>query len=269
MIYITGSNGMIGQSLINRIGDKVRKISFREEIKDVFDSHENACLIHLAWSTTTRDSIFTTDINQSADVKNSIKLFNFFINKNPTGKIVFVSSAGALLADLGRLSNEQDTPNLNTFYSKSKFKVEEYLRSINYNSIIIRPTNVWGASVSRERVNGLVDKLIYSIRNDLNVEITVSLSSTINIIHINDLVEFIHKVVFSFNLIGSHTYIVSNEHISIREIIDLLSKLGIIRLIVNKNLTFTSILVDNTKAINDLEWYPKISLKDYIAETIG
>ena len=56
MIYVTGSNGLIGKRFLELCKNPVTKISYRDEPKDVFDSHENSCLIHFAWSSTTRNT---------------------------------------------------------------------------------------------------------------------------------------------------------------------------------------------------------------------
>ena len=55
MIYLTGSSGMIGRRFRELYEKDITTISYREKVYDVFKSHKDSCLIHLAWSSTTRD----------------------------------------------------------------------------------------------------------------------------------------------------------------------------------------------------------------------
>ena len=58
------------------LGDlKVTKISYRDNVSDIFESHEKSCLIHLGWSSNTRIKERTTD------VINSKKLFSVLSKK--------------------------------------------------------------------------------------------------------------------------------------------------------------------------------------------
>ena len=44
MIYLTGANGLVGSRLSVCLGDmEVTKISYRDEVPDVFESHEKSC----------------------------------------------------------------------------------------------------------------------------------------------------------------------------------------------------------------------------------
>ena len=63
MIYITGSNGLIGRSLKKNLL-KFIPISYRDNLDGIeFDSHKDATLIHLASSSNTRYGIdFSADL---------------------------------------------------------------------------------------------------------------------------------------------------------------------------------------------------------------
>ena len=75
MIYLTGTNGLVGSRLSVCLGDmKVTKISYRDEVPDVFESHKESYLIHLGWSSTTRSK----DKAIEKDVENSRKLFELY-----------------------------------------------------------------------------------------------------------------------------------------------------------------------------------------------
>ena len=50
MIYVSGSNGMIGRRFRDLYKKDVIPVSYRDEVIDVFKSHNKSCLIHLGWS---------------------------------------------------------------------------------------------------------------------------------------------------------------------------------------------------------------------------
>ena len=119
MIYLTGANGLVGSRLSACLGDmKVTKISYRDEVPDVFESHNESYLIHLGWSSTTR----AKDKSIEKDVVNSKKLFELYQKKNPNGHIIFLSTAGDLHRDI-----EDDIPTPHSLYGKCKLHVENIL----------------------------------------------------------------------------------------------------------------------------------------------
>ena len=66
MIYLTGANGLVGSRLSMSLGDlKVTKISYRDDVPDVFKSHKESYLIHLGWSSNTRGKEKTNDVVNS------------------------------------------------------------------------------------------------------------------------------------------------------------------------------------------------------------
>ena len=118
MIYLTGSNGLVGSRLSMCFGDlKFTKISYRDTVPDVFKSHDSSCLIHLGWSSNTRLK------EKTKDVDNSKKLFELYQKKNPNGKIIFLSSAGDLHRD-----NNGEYPKPHSLYGKSKLQVKAISR---------------------------------------------------------------------------------------------------------------------------------------------
>ena len=60
MIYVTGSNGLIGKHLNNKI--KIKPISYRNNVPNITFA-SNSTLVHLSSSTTPRNT--TDDIEQS------------------------------------------------------------------------------------------------------------------------------------------------------------------------------------------------------------
>ena len=72
--------------------------------------------------------------------------------------------------------------------------VEKILENLNCQTIVFRVTNVWGGIVDKTRVNGLVDKLLTLLDTDEVVEIYANLKTTVDIVHVDDIVRLILKI---------------------------------------------------------------------------
>ena len=180
MIYLTGSNGLVGSRFLEIYDKEITKISYRNEVSDVFQSHENSCLIHLAWSSTTRNTYDKFEKVIKNDVTNSKILFDYYTNKNPNGKIIFVSSAGDLHLGHSRTVWEDHEPSPHSLYGECKLHVENILKELPCKTVVLRTSNIWGANVSGKRVNGLVDKLLNALNTNQVVEIFADLKTKVD-----------------------------------------------------------------------------------------
>ena len=234
MIYITGSNGLIGtrfKTLCCGVG--YQTISYRDVVpENLFETHEKSCLIHLGWSSTTR----TKDVDQvEKDVVNSQKLFNYYLDKNPNGKIIFVSTAGNMHQHRdNRETIEKSIPHPLSLYSQTKLRVEKILEQLNCKTVVLRVSNVWGSKVDKNRVNGLVDKLRSAVDTDRVVEIYANLDTEVDLIHIDDLILLMLEVI-NIDLDKNHElFLVGGQSISLYDIISEVSKIGSLNLKLNQ-----------------------------------
>jgi nucleoside-diphosphate-sugar epimerase len=261
MIYLTGSGGLIGSRFLELYGQEVITISYRDEVSDVFDSHENSCLVHLAWSSNTRNTYDDFDEVVKNDVQNSKKLFDFYVNKNPNGKIIFVSSAGDLHLGHNRTTWEEHEPSPHSLYGECKLHVENMLKELPCKTIVLRTSNIWGAKVTENRVNGLVDKLLNSLNTDRVVEIFANLKTRVDLIHIDDFVDLLKEVI-KVDLEKQHElFLVGRQSISICDIIDIVSKRGSLNLRINQKSEKTYLHIETWKARKTFDWEPKHILK--------
>jgi nucleoside-diphosphate-sugar epimerase len=261
MIYLTGSSGLVGSRFMELCDQEVTRISYRDEVSDVFDSHENSCLIHLAWSSTTRNTYDDLDQVIKNDVQNSKKLFDFYVNKNPNGKIIFISSAGDLHLGHERTISESFEPSPHSLYGECKLHVENMLKELSCKTVVLRTSNIWGAKVTANRVNGLVDKLLNSLDSGQVVEIFADLKTRVDLIHIDDFIDLLKKVI-EVNLENKHElFLVGRQSISICDIIDIASKRGSLNLRINQKAEKTYLHVENSKVRNTFDWEPKHILR--------
>ena len=256
MIYLTGGSGLTGTRFREHYYGHLKKISYRKFVPNkVFDSHEKSCLVHLGWESNPRIKDFEV---LERDVENSKKLFEYYLDKNPDGKIIFTSSAGDMHRDHGGMFvSGLETPNPRTLYGKAKLKVENILKDLNCNSTVLRISNIGGGKVDSKRTNGLVDKLFNALDTDEVVNIYVNLQSHIDLIHVDDLVDLILKVINS-DIKGHDLFLVGGQSISIGDIIDRVSTKGTLNLKVNQKDTKKSFLkVNPFKAENVFDWTRK------------
>lgn len=261
MIYLTGSSGLIGTRFLEIFDEKVKTISYRDEVKDVFDSHESSCLIHLAWSSTTRNTYDQLEEVIKKDVINSKTLFDYYVNKNPNGKIIFVSSAGDLHLGHTRTVWEGQDPSPHSLYGECKLHVEKMLQELCCKTVVLRTSNIWGAKVNSNRVNGLVDKLIDSLDTDRVVEIFADFKTRVDLIHIDDFVDLLIKVIKKDLEKQHELFLVGRQSISICDILDAVSKRGSLNLRINQKAERTYLHIENSKVRNTFDWEPKHYLK--------
>tara|TARA_R100000329_G_C7595551_1_gene211204 strand:+ start:263 stop:1039 length:777 start_codon:yes stop_codon:yes gene_type:complete len=252
MIYLSGYHGMIGRRFADLYRKDITPVCYRDEVRDVFKSHRKSCLIHLAWSSTTRD---TDGLKAKNDIFNSQKLFDYYLNKNPNGKIIFVSSAGDMHADNeGGFCIAPIDPAPRTLYGKSKLHVERILETLDCKTVVLRTTNVWGGKVSKERINGLPDKLMNALNTDRVVEIYANLDTHVDLIHIDDFVNLLIKVI-NTDLDKDHeVFLVGGQCLSISDIIKKVSAKGALNLKIDQKAERTYIDVRPIRAEQVFNW---------------
>lgn len=171
-ILITGATGFIGSFIVEAAIEKgyevwaaVRRTSSRkylqqpeinfieldfgseEKLKKQLEGHQFQYVVHAAGVTKCLHSedFFRTNTEGTKNLVNALIALRM-----PLERFVFVSS----LSILGAIHEEMpykditddDTPQPNTAYGKSKLMAEEYLRSLgdSFPFIILRPTGVYG-----------------------------------------------------------------------------------------------------------------------------
>lgn len=261
MIYVTGASGLIGSRFLELYKGGVTPISYRDHFVDIFDTHENSCLIHLAWSSTTRNTYDEFEEVIKNDVINSKILFDCYINKNPNGKIIFVSSAGDLHLGCNRAVGEENEPFPHSLYGECKLHVENILKELPCKTVVLRVSNIWGAKVSGNRVNGLVDKLLNFLNTEQVIEIFADLKTKVDLIHVDDFVDLLIKVIDKDLQKQHELFLVGRQSIAICDILDIISKRGSLNLRINQKSEKTYLNIENSKVRKTFDWEPMHILK--------
>jgi len=261
MIYLTGSNGLIGKRFLELFEGPVTKISYRDEPQDVFESYENSCLIHLAWGSTTRNTYDEFEKYVKNDVINSKKIFDFYSKKNPNGKIIFISSAGGLYVNHERTVDENSQVNPKTLYGDLKLQVENILKTINCNSTTLRVSNVWGGkNIPKDRINGLVDKLINSVNTENVIDLYTNLDTRIDIIHVDDLIDLIQKCINKTQHFKHDMFVVGSQSLTIKQLLDIITSAGYLNLKLSRKESKSYLHIETRRVSKMFDWLPKNKL---------
>lgn len=258
MIYLTGSSGMVGSRFMKVCNDRtITPVSYRGTVPDVFESHENACLIHAAWSTTTRTPFSQIEEVYRRDLFPSQQLFQKFAEKNPEGKIIFLSTAGAAYTGYERTVAEDTVPNPKSLYGETKMQVEKVLKEIDCDTVSLRISNIWGVKgLPSDRKNGLIDKLIDCLDTDRVVDLYANLDTRIDIIHVDDLISLILKVVDAPSDIKHQMYLVGAQSLTIKDVLDKVTAHGTLRLNLSRSENKNYLHVENGRVKRKYNWNP-------------
>ena len=258
MIYLTGSGGLVGRRFRKFCDRNITTISYRDNVYDVFKSHRKSCLVHLAWSSTTRD---TDQEKVKKDIDNSQKLFDYYLNKNPNGKIIFISSAGDMHQNHGGMfCSGLENPTPRTLYGRSKLHVEQLLQLLPCKTVVLRTSNIWGGEVNDSRVNGLVDKMFNALDTDKVVEVYANLDTHVDLIHVDDFISLLFKVIDKDLDRNHELFLVGGQSITIGDIINRISKKGSLNLKINQKADKSFINVQPFKAQSTFDWKREYNL---------
>ena len=214
----------------------------------------------MGWSSTTRD---TDREKVNKDIENSRKIFDYYIDKNPNGKIIFVSSAGDMHQNHGGMfCSGLENPTPRTLYGKSKLHVEKVLQLLPCKTVVLRTSNIWGGSewVDDDRVNGLVDKLFKCLDTDNVVEISANLDTHVDLIHVDDFISLLFKVIDKDLDRNHELFLVGGQSITIGDIINRISKKGSLNLKINQKADKSFINVQSFKAQSTFDWKREYNL---------
>jgi len=269
MIYISGSNGLIGTELIKNIQNYI-PISYRNQYPEI-NFLPNSTLIHLSSSTTPRNSFDELESSFSSDVSIPFKLFQNYLKVNSNGRIIFLSTAGDLhSSEFDIVSNEYTLPIPKSIYGTHKLLLENYTKLLHsqydFTSIVLRTTNVYGGKIDSKRVNGLIDKLIC---NNGEIVMTSNIKTTVNFIHISDLINLILKSL-DVSLKGFNLFLVGSEKsISIQDLIEKISTHISPNIVFkNENSNPSYINIDTSKVQKYFNWKCNYSIDSGIIKQV-
>lgn len=231
MIYVTGSSGFIGKSVVKELKKKTifKKIKIRSKINIsnlnlIFKKNlkKNDILIHLGWGMMNDPwSNFHTENNYY----NSLVLFKF-AKKKLFKKIIFCGSMNEYGNKYGPLKEKMKSGKLETLYAKSKYKVTKFglkfFKKTKTDFFCVRPSYVYGLY---QREGTLVDLLIKAFKKKTILEMSQCRNYR-DYVHVEDVAKGIVKIALEEKKIETGIYnIGSGKCITIRNFILIFCKL--------------------------------------------
>lgn len=242
-VLITGSNGFVGQNLIAFLKDNFELYGFDRNktsnlpesnyfvgdlgdfhlLENIFESIKPDVLIHLA-AIVHKNNADTSEKNYNfINYDCSKKLFDLSAKY---GTYVVFSSTIEVYGENDLKVIDENTPcHPDSFYAKSKYKAEEYLKTINVEYSILRFTPLYGKDFTLN-----VDKRVFLKKNKIAYYFKDG-SYTFDFCSINNVCEFI-KGLIEEDRFKNNVYVLADEKImSTKDIIDMHKKYTKIHLI--------------------------------------
>lgn len=286
-ILITGASGYIGSNLISNLLNEQnhelflvvkqktgehQKCSVIEADLSKKDFHsllpkEIDIVIHLAQSKLYRDSengaadMFAVNVNSTFQLlewakKNRIKKFIYF-------------STGNVYKQTNKLFDENDRLEATSFYGSSKIMAEELCKNYCdfFQTIIIRPFNVYGPGQKGMMVQNIADKII----NKQLISLASGVGIWITPVFINDCIEYIIRLInFDLDKKLLILNLSGNEKINLRQLGEIISKNVNEKPYYEENSSQPAYLMgDNSKIKTLLSYSPKITLENGIIKTLS
>nr|WP_294900923.1 NAD-dependent epimerase/dehydratase family protein [uncultured Pedobacter sp.] len=129
MLTLTGSSGFAGTNLINYLkAFEIKKLSLRFQANQQIVLSQTEAVVHLAGKAHDLKKVSQPQDYYNANYELTKQLYDTFL-KSDAKKFIFISSVKAAADSVGGVLTEEQIPNPQTHYGKSKLMAEEYIRS--------------------------------------------------------------------------------------------------------------------------------------------
>lgn len=147
-ITITGSSGFVGKNLIESMKDfDIQKLSLRYQAEQKINLQNSETVIHLSGKAHDLKKVSQPQDYYEANSELTKQLYDAFL-RSEAKKFIFISSVKAATDKVGDILTEEQNPNPQTHYGKSKLLGEEYILSqplpAGKSYYILRPCMIHG-----------------------------------------------------------------------------------------------------------------------------
>lgn len=148
-------------------------------------------LVHLGWSTVPATAEQDPQADQHHNVEGGLRLLEA-VRAAGVRRVVFLSSGGTVYGPAADLPIREDAPTRPiSAYGISKMLFESYLalaaQQHGFEHVILRPGNVYGDPVPRQRPQGVVEHWMARIAADRPIEVWNDLAVTRDLLHVDDM----------------------------------------------------------------------------------
>lgn len=296
-VALIGGNGFIGKNLTNyflekdynvlvigrnivedsdnlngKLINKLIDVNKTSKLIDVLFEYENIIwLVNDLVPGSTMDCLvddFTFNITPLINFLESVK--KLIILK----RFVFISSGGTIYGDsLNRTDLNEDSPkNPISAYGLSKIIAEKYINFItkrsSFESIIIRPSNVYGNHQNFKKPQGIVGYAFNALVNNKTIELYGEGKVIRDFVHVLDLAEAIKCCIErKCETATVKTYNVGSQAgYSVKEVLDMINEISNQKIQTtlkpSRSFDCSYNVLDISKIKNELKWQPKVEIKD-------
>lgn len=150
-VYLTGSSGFVGNSLLTYLQDGIFKFEClgREDLKEIggISLVHGSTIVHLAGKAHDLKKVSDPGEYYSANSELTKELYDAFLRSNAT-KFIFISSVKASADRVDGVLSEEHLPRPETHYGKSKLMAEQYIQAqalpAGKSFYILRPCMIHG-----------------------------------------------------------------------------------------------------------------------------
>ncbi len=250
--------------------------------KSVFDTdwfdpaHSDAVILHCAGLSNPRAEFPDLSALYAQEIAPHIRMYEGLLSAGWRGRMVFMSSGGAVYGEPQQLPIHEDHPqNPKSAYGFYKSILERgfaYLAHHMGGEIVnFRVANPYGSAVAKKG-QGVIPILIEACRKQSEFTIIGNGNSMRDYLHIDDLNAAVHKVVdMTLHDCEATFNIGSGKGVSLNSLIDLISK----KLDCRPKLIYREVesdvisnVLDIDAAKKSLDWAPQVSLAEGLTKTI-
>jgi UDP-glucose 4-epimerase len=294
-LLIVGGGGLIGKNLSSFFSERGYEVStiVRRDIPSSeninylnIDVQETNKLVAVASEHT--DIIWLVNslvpqytIDKSEDFNNNIKpILGIYDIDNSLLKLknfIFLSSGGTIYGNsaIKKPFTELDDCNPISDYGLSKLAAENYIKYLSksaaFNSIILRPSNVYGPGFNLAKPQGIIGFILNAIKLDKEIDLYDDGNQIRDFIHVDEICIAIHKILnkqLSTNL--SLFNLGSSKGHTIKEIIEICEDISGKKLKIvlrpKRTIDCEYSVLDSSKFYTTFNFKPSISIRDGIKQ---
>lgn len=299
-VVIVGGNGFVGKNFTSYFADKGYKVIVADHsiknidkvnsdieffavdihhTKELLDIAEKAdyivWLVHASVPSTQDESLVDDfSLNVSPIIKFLEKAGNFTNLK----KFIYLSSGGTIYGDIFDFEPIKETHNQKPIsnYGLSKSIAEKYIeyitKSKQFETVILRPSNVYGPYQNLVKPQGIIGYALKSIKNNTYLDLYDDGRVIRDFIYVEDLANAVGKFFTNDSKAGEVSFynVGSSEGYSIRDILNKIEKITEKQLLLNhkssRNFDCEYNVLDISKLTKDKCWTKETSIEEGLAK---
>jgi len=222
-ILVTGASGFVGTNFLNYIAYanfNITKLS-RSQLQTVSNVKTCDAIVHLAGKAHDLKKISNPPEYYDVNFQLTKRLYDSFL-KSEASKFIFVSSVKAVADTVDGALTEDNLPNPQTHYGKSKLMAEEYIQSqplpAGKTYYILRPCMIHGPGNK-----GNLNLLYQLVKNGIPYPLA-AYHNRRSFLSIDNLCFIIKEILFRDDIPGGVYNLADDDALSTNQVITILSK---------------------------------------------